>query len=259
MEYGSASLAALGVVQGEICPSKQIRCILNVRTKARCTDCGGCRYRCTAALYRLPHVTQNRFDERLQSGAVPGAGHQQHEFVTTKPCHMGVSAVSFTQPSGSSAQHLVTRLMTQRVIDRLEVIEIEQEQGKRLILRSSTAKRVVQSAFKSAAVRGVTLKHGDMILIPTALHGLDEDENVDAMKLDIHRKKIAHMTFGGGPHRCAGMHLARMEAIVTLQEWLKRIPEFHIAHGSHPTFRSGIIAAVDYVQLEWSPPVDRAA
>lgn len=107
--------------------------------------------------------------------------------------------------------------------------------------------------------RGVTLKHGDMILIPTALHGLDEDENVDAMKLDIHRKKIAHMTFGGGPHRCAGMHLARMEAIVTLQEWLKRIPEFRIAHGSHPTFRSGIIAAVDYVQLEWSPPADRAA
>jgi cytochrome P450 len=107
--------------------------------------------------------------------------------------------------------------------------------------------------------RGVTLKHGDMILIPTALHGLDEDENVDAMKLDIHRKKIAHMTFGGGPHRCAGMHLARMEAIVTLQEWLKRIPEFHVAHGSHPTFRSGIIAAVDDVQLEWSPPSSQAA
>lgn len=99
--------------------------------------------------------------------------------------------------------------------------------------------------------RGVTLKHGDMILIPTALHGLDEDQNANAMDLDIHRKRVQHMTFGGGPHRCAGMHLARMEAIITLQEWLSRIPEFHLAPGSKPTFRSGIIAAVDNVSLAW--------
>lgn len=99
--------------------------------------------------------------------------------------------------------------------------------------------------------RGVTLKHGDMILIPTALHGLDEGQNADAMQLDIHRKRPQHMTFGGGPHRCAGMHLARMEAIVTLQEWLTRIPEFHVTPGAEPTFRSGIIAAVDNVSLAW--------
>jgi cytochrome P450 len=105
--------------------------------------------------------------------------------------------------------------------------------------------------------RGVTLKHGDMILVPTALHGLDEAQNADPMKLDIHRKRVQHMTFGGGPHRCAGMHLARMEAIITLQEWLIRIPEFQVALDQKPTFRSGIIAAVDNVHLEWAsqPPV----
>jgi cytochrome P450 len=99
--------------------------------------------------------------------------------------------------------------------------------------------------------RGVELKRGDMILIPTAMHGLDESENADAMELDIRRKRPSHMTFGGGPHRCAGMHLARMEAIVTLQEWLSRIPDFHVKPGTSPNFRSGIIAAVDDVQLEW--------
>jgi len=106
---------------------------------------------------------------------------------------------------------------------------------------------------KDLHYRGVSLKRGDMILIPTALHGLDEGENENAMALDIRRKKVSHMTFGGGPHRCAGMHLARMEAIVTLQEWLARIPEFHVSAGTAPTFRSGIIAAVDNVQLAWSP------
>jgi cytochrome P450 len=101
--------------------------------------------------------------------------------------------------------------------------------------------------------RGVELKHGDMILIPTAMHGLDESENANAMNLDLRRNKVTHSTFGGGPHRCAGLHLARMEAIVTLQEWLARIPEFHVKAGTNPVFRSGIIAAVDDVHFEWKP------
>lgn len=104
---------------------------------------------------------------------------------------------------------------------------------------------------KDQTYRGVDLKHGDMILIPTAMHGLDENQNADPMTLDVRRKRVQHMTFGGGPHRCAGLHLARLEAIVTLQEWLARIPEFHVKPGTRPTFRSGIIAAVDDVQLEW--------
>jgi cytochrome P450 len=53
------------------------------------------------------------------------------------------------------------------------------------------------------------------------------------------------------------MHLARMEAIVTLQEWLARIPDFHVKSGTSPNFRSGIIAAVDDVQLEWPVAAER--
>ena len=106
---------------------------------------------------------------------------------------------------------------------------------------------------KDLTYRGVDLKHGDMILIPTAMHGLDESENTDAMTLDLNRKRIVHSTFGGGPHKCAGMHLARMEVVITLEEWLKRIPEFRMKPGSAPSYRSGIIAAVDDVSLEWEP------
>lgn len=104
---------------------------------------------------------------------------------------------------------------------------------------------------KDQTYRGVDLKRGDMILIPTAMHGLDEAQNENAMELDIHRKRVQHMTFGGGPHRCAGMHLARLEATVTLEEWLKRIPEFQVKPGTRPVFRSGIVAAVDNVNLVW--------
>jgi camphor 5-monooxygenase len=99
--------------------------------------------------------------------------------------------------------------------------------------------------------RGVTLKHGDMVLLPTALHGLDESINPDPWTVDLDRKNLQHATFGDGPHRCVGMHLARLEATVTLQEWLKRIPVFSLAPGARPRYHSGIIAAVENVPIIW--------
>jgi camphor 5-monooxygenase len=99
--------------------------------------------------------------------------------------------------------------------------------------------------------RGMHLKRGDMILVPTALHGLDGAANDDPLRLDLSRRKISHSTFGDGPHRCAGMHLARLEVIVTLEEWLQHIPTFKLQEGARPIYHSGIIAAVENVPLVW--------
>jgi cytochrome P450 len=99
--------------------------------------------------------------------------------------------------------------------------------------------------------RGVHLKRGDMILLPTALHGLDEAANPDPWRVNLDRRNISHSTFGDGPHRCAGMHLARLEVTVTLEEWLKRIPAFRLKEGAKPVYHSGIVAAVDQVPLVW--------
>ncbi len=99
--------------------------------------------------------------------------------------------------------------------------------------------------------RGIVLKRGDMILLPTSLHGLEAASNPDPWTVDLARKAINHTTFGAGPHRCAGLHLARMEVIVTLQEWLKRIPAFRLSDETAPVYHSGIIAAVSNIPLIW--------
>ena len=104
---------------------------------------------------------------------------------------------------------------------------------------------------KDIEFAGVSLKQGEMVLLPTPLHGLDEKENPNPWDLDFKRKNISHSTFGDGPHRCAGLHLARLEATVMLEEWLKRIPRFNVVAGTQPTIQSGIVASVDGVLLEW--------
>lgn len=98
---------------------------------------------------------------------------------------------------------------------------------------------------------GTQLKEGDLILLPTALHGLDDRQHADPMTVDLSRRDVTHSTFAQGPHRCAGMHLARLEVTVMLQEWLARIPEFRLKDGARPIYHSGIVAAVENIPLEW--------
>jgi cytochrome P450 len=130
--------------------------------------------------------------------------------------------------------------------DKLKLMRSAEEMFRRFPVVSEA-----RMVAKDQEYKGVELKRGDMILLPTALHGLDETENPDPWRVNLERRGISHTTFGGGPHRCAGMHLARMEVIVTLEEWLQRIPEFRLADGAQPIYHSGIVAAVDDVPLVW--------
>ncbi|KMS53774.1 cytochrome P450 [Sphingobium cupriresistens] len=98
---------------------------------------------------------------------------------------------------------------------------------------------------------GTQLKAGDLILLPTALHGLDDSQHEDPMTVDLSRRNVAHSTFAQGPHRCAGMHLARMEVLVMLQEWLARIPRFALKEGAAPVYHAGIVSAVEDIPLVW--------
>jgi camphor 5-monooxygenase len=99
--------------------------------------------------------------------------------------------------------------------------------------------------------KGTLLKEGDMIHVPTAMSGLDDALNVDPMRVEFSRPRPLHFSFGVGHHRCPGQHLARTEITVTLQEWLKRIPEFRVVESSKPKYRTGMINTVEGIQFEW--------
>jgi len=98
---------------------------------------------------------------------------------------------------------------------------------------------------------GAELKAGDMITAPSPLVGLDDRENVRPMELDFHRAGGTHATFGAGPHKCAGAYLARKELQITLEEWLKRIPEFELVKGTTINYKGGLVGTLDRVPLVW--------
>lgn len=98
---------------------------------------------------------------------------------------------------------------------------------------------------------GVVLKRGEMITCATPLGGLDDTVHKNPMKMDFNRSEREHVTFGAGPHRCPGAHLARREIQITLEEWLKRIPEFEVAPDREIRFGGGIVGVVQALPLIW--------
>ena len=99
--------------------------------------------------------------------------------------------------------------------------------------------------------KDVTMKAGDMIVMPTTLHGLDERAFPNPLEVDFHRPLPMHSTFGNGPHRCPGANLGRTELKVFLQEWLSRIPDFELRPGDKIEMRSGVNGTVCSLPLQW--------
>jgi cytochrome P450 len=98
---------------------------------------------------------------------------------------------------------------------------------------------------------GVPLRKNDLILIPGALHNLDERRFADPMTVDFQRADKNHLTFGVGIHRCLGSNFARAQLRILLEEWLARIPEFEIKPGTKTKFKSGRANTVVALSLSW--------
>src|SRR5439155_254815 len=87
---------------------------------------------------------------------------------------------------------------------------------------------------------GVQMTAGDSATLMIGAANCDTSEFDDATDVVLGREANRHLAFGGGPHRCLGSHLARMELRVALQEFHKRIPEYDIAEGTEIHFSPGI-------------------
>jgi cytochrome P450 len=87
--------------------------------------------------------------------------------------------------------------------------------------------------------QGCPMRQGDKVLMnfPAANRDPDAFERADEVVLD--RATNRHVAFGLGIHRCAGSNLARMELRVAVEEWLARIPSFHLEEATPVLWAGG--------------------
>lgn len=77
-------------------------------------------------------------------------------------------------------------------------------------------------------IRGKTLQPGQPVLFLYPSANRDDDEFDDPNKFDIGRQAKRILSFGAGTHGCIGIHAARLEAKVCLEEMLAAFPEYEI-------------------------------
>ena len=108
-----------------------------------------------------------------------------------------------------------------------------------------------RTCSKPVVFKGVTMMPGDKIAMCTTLAARDPQE-YDRPNDVILDRKPKHLSFGYGPHLCVGMHLARREMRIAMEEFLRLIPPFQVQPGHVVRCHLGMIQPVE-LPLVWQP------
>jgi hypothetical protein len=93
---------------------------------------------------------------------------------------------------------------------------------------------VPRMTTEAVTIGDVTLPAGAQVRLLLGAINRDESDEISTNHVVMDGKVHRHWGFGGGPHRCLGSHLARMELTLIVDEWLKRVPAFELAPGYTP-------------------------
>lgn len=119
-------------------------------------------------------------------------------------------------------------------------------------LRAYSIVTTQRVARHDTTLGGCPVKANDRVLVAWAAAERDPEAFPDGEQFVIDRDPNRHLSFGAGPHRCLGSHLARLELVVAVEEWLRRIPDFHLAPDVRLAHHIGGVAGLTSLPLVWS-------
>ncbi|MBM3800254.1 MAG: cytochrome P450 [Actinobacteria bacterium] len=148
---------------------------------------------------------------------------------------------------GSSLWHLATHADDRRRLasdPSLMPTAIEE------FLRAYAPVTMARLVAKDHDFHGCPMKKDEWVLLPFPAANLDPAEFPDADRVLIDRAENRHSAFGLGIHRCLGSNLARLELRVAVEEFIKRFPDFELAHGEE-----GVVWSVGQIRGPRALPV----
>jgi hypothetical protein len=137
---------------------------------------------------------------------------------------------------GASLWHLATHDDDR---DRLVADPALMDTAVEEFLRAYSPVTMARLVTTDTEVAGCPMKAGDKVMMSFPAANRDPEAFERANEVVIDRAANRHVAFGSGIHRCAGSNLARMELRVAIEEWLRRIPSFHLAEGTRVTWAGG--------------------
>jgi len=119
------------------------------------------------------------------------------------------------------AELLEEAVKDERLLNRFVEEHLRNEPPVRALSRSTT---------KEVVINGTTIPADAHMLLVYGSGNDDETYFPEPRKFDIERQNIGrHVAFGGGPHRCIGLALARMEIKVAAREIVRQMKNIKLA------------------------------
>ncbi|HZC25503.1 MAG TPA: cytochrome P450 [Actinopolymorphaceae bacterium] len=112
---------------------------------------------------------------------------------------------------------------------------------------------VGRTAVRDAELGGQRISKGDKVLIHWASANRDTREFPHPDGFDPDRERNRHLSFGAGPHRCAGSNLARMNMRIALEELLGRLDDIRLAKGTGVRYHAGLTRSPLSVPITFTP------
>ncbi len=120
------------------------------------------------------------------------------------------------------------------------------------LLRRYTFVIPMRRVTRDLELGGVAMKTGDIVHSFLPAGDLDGAEFPEPNLFSLLRANRAHVAFGAGPHRCLGMHLARIELQSPYRLVLEMLPEFRLDPEYPAHFHAGNLLAVASLHLRWA-------
>lgn len=111
---------------------------------------------------------------------------------------------------------------------------------------------LARHAVKDIEVAGKQVKADERVMMAFTAANYDPDEFANPTVADFQREPNRHISFGMGPHRCIGSHLARLEIRAALEALLSRAPKYRLKEDQIRLSNDiGIIYGYQNVPIEW--------
>lgn len=143
--------------------------------------------------------------------------------------------------------------LRRRLIDDPELIPRAVEEFLRYLSPLPMLSRVTnRDVTVGTGADAVTIPRGEKVALHWLAANHDPAEFDDPEQVVLERKPNRHVAFGLGPHRCIGIHLARIELRVVLEELLTRLPDYAVLRGEFVR-GPGVTRQVSSLPVTFSP------
>ena len=118
-------------------------------------------------------------------------------------------------------------VLRRRLVENPELIPAFIEESLRV---DAPVPMLARKTTADVTVGDATIPKGSNCLLMFGAANRDAKRYADVDTFNTERN-ATHFSFGRGPHRCLGSHLARLEMRLVIEEWHKRVPEYSLANG----------------------------